>query len=179
MGTISSYKVVLLVCIVGLFLPGCSGIQVERMVPGIVADHSPRFKYSLKIVEPVGGQKSVFGVQDYVENPELHAALLDTLASTNFFRSVTDSGIADRELHSEIVAVTASGGLDTTFSFGVRYRVIDPETDEEIWRKEINARHQVKLSETLSGSARAVYALEGAVRKNLAKLVQELATTEF
>ena len=167
------------IAFLAIALAGCSGIDTRRMVPEQSAQPAPRFDYSLKVVQPVGGQKSVFGVQDYVENRELHDALLNTMTGSGLFASVTDEGKADRELHSEIIAVAPSGGYNMTFAFVTQYWIIDPTTGDEVWRKGINARHEVKVSETWSGSARAVQALEGAVRKNLQQLVEALSDAEL
>jgi len=167
------------IVLLAIALAGCSGIDTKRMVPEHSERSASRFDYSLKIVQPIGGQKSVFGVQDYVENGELHDALLNTMSGSGLFASVTDKGNADRELHSEIIAVAPSGGYNMTFAFVTQYWIIDPANGDEVWRKGINARHEVKVSETWSGSARAVQALEGAVRKNLQQLVEELSSAEF
>lgn len=160
-------------------LAGCSGIDTKRMVPEHSERLAPHFNYSLKVVKPVGGQKSEFGVQDYVENGELHEALMNTMTGSGLFAIVTDNGQADRELHSEIIAVAPSGGYNMTYAFVTQYWIIDPTTGNEVWRKGINARHEVKVTETWSGSARAVQALEGAVRKNLQRLVEALSEAEL
>jgi hypothetical protein len=169
----------LVIVMLAFFQAGCSGINSKRMVPEQGERSAPRFDYSLKIVQPVGGQKSVFGVQDYVENGEFHDALMNTMTGSGLFSSVTDKGGADRELHSEIIAVAPSGGYNMTFAFVTQYWIIDPATGDEVWRKGVNARHEVKVTETWSGSARAVQALEGAVRKNLQRLVEELSNAEL
>ena len=80
-----------------LAMSGCGGIEVNRMVPEATNVAGQRFEQSLKIVEPIGGQKSKFGVQDYVENPEMHGVLMGAFQNANMFSRVTDSGSADLE----------------------------------------------------------------------------------
>ena len=168
-----------LVGITVLALAGCGGIDTKRMVPETTNPTGQRFEQSLKIVEPIGGQKSKFGVQDYVENPEMHSALMGAFREAGLFSSVTDSGAADLELHTEIIEVAASGGFDMTFAFVTQYWLVDPKSGEEIWRKGINARNEEKLKDTWSGSGRAVKALEGAVRTNIQRLIEALAKADI
>lgn len=165
--------------IASLVLAGCGGIAVKDMVPESTDIGGKHFEQSLKIVEPIGGQKSVFAVQDYVENPEMHGALMGAFEKANLFASVTDSGTADLELHTEIIEVAASGGFNMTVAFVTQYWLVDPRSGDEIWRKGINARNEERLSETWSGSARAVKALEGAVRDNISQLIEALASEEL
>lgn len=169
----------ILLGIAALLLVGCGGIEVKDMVPESTDTGGKRFEQSLKIVEPIGGQKSVFGVQDYVENQEMHGALMGAFEKANLFASVTDSGTADLELHTEIIEVAPSGGFNFTFAFVTQYWLVDPKTGEEIWRKGINSRNEEKLSETWSGSSRAVKALEGAVRDNISRLIEALTNEEL
>ncbi len=168
-----------LLAVVALILAGCGGIEVKDMVPESTDTGGKRFEQSLKIVEPIGGRKSVFGVQDYVENGEMHGALMGAFEKANLFASVTDSGTADLELHTEIIEVAPSGGMNMTFAFVTQYWLVDPKTGDEIWRKGVNARNEEKLSETWSGAARAVKALEGAVRDNISRLIEALASAEL
>lgn len=79
-----------LFAVVTLALAGCGGIDIKRIVPENTNPAGHRFEQSLKIVEPIGGQKSKFGVQDYVENPEMHAALMGAFQHANLFSRVTD-----------------------------------------------------------------------------------------
>ena len=162
-----------------MLLAACSGIQVERMIPTTAAEASQRFDYTLKIAEPIGGRKSQFGVQDFVENHELHAALMGGLAGSGLFANVTDTGAAHRELHSEIITVAPSGGFNFTYAFVTQYWIVDSHNGEEVWRKGMNARHEVKVSESFSGSARMIKALEGAVRKNIEQLIAALSEAEL
>ncbi len=168
-----------LLSIAALLLAGCGGIEVKDMVPESTNTTGKRFEQSLKIVEPIGGRKSVFAVQDYVENQEMHETLMGAFEKANLFASVTDSGSADLELHTEIIEVAPSGGFNMTFAFVTQYWLVDPTSGEEIWRKGINARNEERLSETWSGSARAVKALEGAVRDNISRLIEALASAEL
>ena len=62
-----------------------------------------------------------------------------------------------------------------TFAFVTQYWLVDTRTSEEVCRKGINARNEERVSETWSGAARAVKALEGAVRDNISRLIEELA----
>ena len=165
--------------VAALLLAGCGGIEVKDMVPESTNTSGMRFEQSLKIVEPIGGRKSVFGVQDYVENQEMHGALMAAFQKSNLFSSVTDSVSADLELHTEIIEVAPSGGFNMTFAFVTQYWLVDPKTGEEIWRKGINARNEERLSDTWSGAARAVKALEGAVRDNISRLIDELAEADL
>ena len=164
-----------LTAVVSLVLSGCGGVKVERMVPDLSEVSVNPHAYTLTVVRPIGGQESVFMMQDYVENDQYHAVLIETLRNANLFSRVDSNPPADRELYSEIIDVFASGSIDYTFTFEVRYWMINPATGEEVWRKGIRTEHEVRMKEQLSGAKRAVEALEGAVQKNLTQLVTELS----
>lgn len=174
-----AYSSIVLCSLATLLLTGCGGIKVDRLVPEDIAVSKARFAQSLHIVEPVGGQKSVFGVQDYIENGEMHGALMGAFEEAQMFASVSSTGPADLELHCEIIEVAASGGFDMTFAFVTQYWIIDTRSGEEIWRKGINARNEERLRDTWSGSSRAVKALEGAVQNNIERLLEELSKSNL
>jgi len=56
----------------------------------------------------------------------------------------------------------------------VQHWLVDPDTDEEIWRKGINSRHQVQWNEAFAGGTRTIMAIEGAAQKNLAQFIRAL-----
>jgi hypothetical protein len=66
-------------------------------------------------------------------------------------------------------------GLKMTALLHTRYRLIEDWSDKKLWEGRILTIYDADLDQGLYGLARARAALEGAVRKNLEKLVQDLA----
>ena len=70
-------------------------------------------------------------------------------------------------------------GLDMTANLLVKYSLINQNSNEEIWTKDINSIYTAKFSDSLIGMERLNMANEGAIRKNIEILLQTLAVLEL
>ena len=70
-------------------------------------------------------------------------------------------------------------GLDMTANLLVKYCLINQNSNEEIWTKDINSIYTAKFSDSLIGMERLNMANEGAIRKNIEILLQTLAVLEL
>ena len=70
-------------------------------------------------------------------------------------------------------------GLDMTVKLLVKYSLINQNSNEEIWTKDINSIYTAKFSDSLIGMERLNMANEGAIRKNIEILLQTLAVLKL
>ncbi len=168
----------LLLLLVALVISGC-GIKTEGLVPDHPVAATRKIDRSVKVMATEGGHGSKFGREAYITNEQYHDALYRTLTDAQLFPRVVESGDADWELHSEIITITTEAGVSPTYAIVVQYWLVDPHTGKEIWRKGINSRHHVEWNEAFAGGTRIIMAVEGATKKNLTRLVQELSTADL
>ncbi|MCB1870125.1 MAG: hypothetical protein KDI43_16810 [Gammaproteobacteria bacterium] len=161
-----------------LVLFGCS-IKTEGLIPDQPIETARQFDKTVKVMEVEGGHASKFGREAYITNEQYRDALFQTLMDAKIFSGVAKSGNADWNLHSEIITITTEAGVSPTYAIVVQYWLVDPQTGEEIWRKGINTRHHVNWNEAFAGGTRIIMAVEGATKKNLTQLVQELSIADL
>ena len=157
---------------------GCS-IQSAGLVPPELPPFEQKIEKTLKVMPVLGGRGSTFGREAYITNEQYRTALFETLSKSELFRSTVESGDADLELHSEIITITTESGLSPMYAIVVQYWLVDPASNEEVWRKGINTRHQVMWNDHFAGATRIIKAVEGATQKNLTQLTQELAAANL
>ena len=160
--------------LLALILAGC-GIKTAGLIPD-QQTKAPRQISKIVSVMPVeGGRASSFGREAYITNEQFFEALSRTLVDSEVFAGIVASDEADLNLHSEIITVTTEGGISPTYAIVVQYWLVDPATGQEVWRKGINTRHHVEWNEAFAGATRIIRAVEGATKKNLLRLVEELS----
>lgn len=161
-----------------LLLTGCA-IKTDGLVPDPPVGVETRLDSSVRVMPVAGGRSSSFGREAYITNEQYREALYRTLADAGLFREVVLDGSADWQLHSEIITITTEGGVSPLYAIVVQYWLVDPRSGEEIWRKGINTRHQVKWNEAFAGATRIIRAVEGSTKKNLSQLVIALSRAEL
>jgi hypothetical protein len=157
---------------------GCA-ITSEGLAPQEPVKPARRIMRTVRIMPVQGGRASTFGREAYITNEQYHEALSRTLAEAHIFAGIKPDGGADLELHSEIITITTEGGLSPAYAIVVQYWLVDPSTGKEVWRKGINARHQVQWNEAFAGGTRIIMAVNGATQKNLTRLVEALAASDL
>lgn len=164
--------------IVVLALGACS-IKTAGLIPDAPVAVARQIDKTVKIMPVQGGRASSFGREAYITNEQYHEALRRTLADARLFAGVVTGGKSDLDLYSEIITVTTEGGISPTYAIVVQYWLVDPASGDEIWRKGINTRHHVEWNEAFAGGTRIIMAVEGATKKNLARLVEALQEAEL
>ena len=168
----------LVLLILAVLFTGCS-IKTEGLIPDRPIETTRTIDKSVKVMPVQGGRASTFGREAYITNEQYREALRRTLVDAQLFSRVTESGDADLDLHSEIITITTEAGTSPTYAIVVQYWLVNPRTREEIWRKGINTRHQVKWNEAFAGGTRIIMAVEGATQKNLTRLVRALSELDL
>ena len=161
-----------------LALTGC-GISASGLLPPEVPTAVSPIAKSVKIMPVEGGRASKFGREAYITNEQFLEALTYTVKESSVFSEVVESGDADLNLHSEVITITTEGGLSPTYAIVMQYWLVDPASGDEVWRRGINTRHQVKFSEHLAGATRIIKAVQGATHKNLLRLTESLEAAEL
>ncbi len=168
----------LAVALAVLTIAGCA-ISSEGLAPEVAVAATRRIDRTVKVMPVEGGRASTFGREAYITNEQYFSALRKTVADSGVFARVIESGRADLDLHSEIVAITTEAGVSPTYAIVVQYWLVDPASGQEVWRKGINTRHHVGWNEAFAGGTRIIMAVEGATQKNLTQLIKALATSDL
>lgn len=163
---------------VAIIATGCA-ITSEGLAPAEPVRPARQIARTVRIMPVEGGRASTFGREAYITNEQYHEALSRTLADAKVFAAIKKDGSADLELHSEIITITTEGGISPAYAIVVQYWLVDPATGQEVWRKGINARHQVQWNEAFAGGTRIIMAVNGATQKNLTRLIEALAALEL
>lgn len=169
----------LLVTLGALILSGCASLDVNRMVPEISSAPANRFDKTIAVRKVTGAQEETFGGPAMVSDEQFKQALVQALDQSGLFRGVITEGSADLEISAEFVAQGQGAGLNFMSALVVEYLIVDSASQDEVWSDAYNSRHEVKVSEALSGAKRTVWAAEGSVRKNIAQLLEGLTEADL
>lgn len=161
-----------------LLLSGCA-ISAKGLIPDPPVLPQRQIQKTVMVMPVEGGHASKFGREAYITNEQYHEALRQALIDSKVFTQVVASGPADLKLHSEIITITTEGGVSPFYAIVVQYWVTNSATSEEVWQTGINTRHQVKWNEAFAGGTRIIMAVEGATKKNLTQLIEELAASDL
>jgi hypothetical protein len=157
------------------FLVACGGLAVPNMVPETDGLSTISYDRTLRVMPVTGAREEVFGGPARVSNEEYGAALLAALKNSGLFAKVTTEPGTDLELHATILDHDQGDSLNYRSVMVIEYRLTDATSGKDVWDTMINTRHEVKVSEALSGAKRTTKAQEGSVKKNLKRLVEELS----
>jgi hypothetical protein len=138
-------------------------------------DHSNK---KLKIGNIMGGELTNEIQGSKIDAFTFEAVLIESIKKYKIFL-ITDTN-ADYILNATIMYQTQPlVGLDMTVNFMVKYSLINQNSNEEIWVKDINSIYTAKFSDSFIGSERLNMANEGAIRKNIEILLQTLTILEL
>ena len=123
-------------------------------------------------VEVVGGGEETNPLwASQVSNAELHDAIVASLKMAGLLAD----GPARYSLKAAIVKLDQPlFGLDMTVTATVQYALSDATTGKVVWSEAITTPHTATMGDAFAGVTRLKLANEGAVRKNIAQLVQKL-----
>lgn len=156
---------------------GCPGPSSKAMIPELAAIKGISTAKTLNISAVEGGRKPEFGGMETLTDETFQKAILSTFRASGIFKEIGAGIDADYHLFAEITSmdtVTDQAATYTTFLV-VNYRLFRSGHQRELWQKIIRSLHRVTVAQAVSGGARMTRALEGATRKNLARLVDEIA----
>jgi hypothetical protein len=155
-------------CASGATAAGMTVTQAELVAP---ANPTARGAFRLG---PVGGGEETNPLwTSQVSNEQFKEALVASLK----LAGLLGDGAARYELTGLLVELAQPFiGLDMTVTATVQYSVTDATTGAVIWSEKLVTPHTATMGDAFVGMTRLKLANEGAVRKNIAQLVQRLGS---
>ncbi len=160
-------RLMLLVCACSLV--ACASIDTSRMTPDTSLGPNRQIALSVRVAEVAGGKQGSFGSAQMVDNADILAAVVATLNKSRIFAGVSTSQ-GDIDL---FVSVLAQDQKDVsimhyTARMLVVYKFVAKD-GSTLWSETYDSSFS---STAFAGSTRTLQAREGAVRENLAALIQ-------
>jgi len=156
----------------------CAGPSSQKMIPLLEYDQVSTIDKKLKVVKIKGGQKSQIGGMVKLDNETFATAIVDCLKASKLYKDASNDGQEDYDLNATILfqeTIVGASILEFITILIVEYQLIDTKSKKQIWQKTIVSRSK----STAYGITRIMEkGVEGATRKNLAKLIIELAKFE-
>ncbi len=168
-----NYRPLLVVC---LALGGCAqDPDIAAMVPAHMRPSPTTSEKTVAVMLAQGGEDTNPFIAPSIGDAGFRKAVQLTLERSGLFRGAFLDQNADYLLYPEVLTQELIPGLKMTAVLHTHYRLIEDWSDKKLWEGRILTVYDADLGQGLYGLARARAALEGAVRKNLEKLVQDLA----
>jgi hypothetical protein len=149
--------------------------EVPAMVPEAPESSPTGSEKTVAIIRAQGGEDTNPFIAPSLGDAEFRKALHLALERAGLFKGAYLDQNADYLLYPEVITQELIPGLKMTAVLHARYRLIEAWSQKKLWEDRILTIYDADLGEGLYGLTRARAALEGAVRKNLKKLVQRLA----
>lgn len=105
------------------------------------------------------------------------AAIVKTIDHSGLFSTTDTKGPADYYLSANVTGQELFGGANSIFLLLVRYELKEATTENIVWIENIFSFHQLAATDVFYGADRVAQVLEGAVRKNLEQLIENLDAT--
>ncbi len=160
-----------------LVLAGCaSPARTENMAvhQSVSRTQNMELRGKVTVLEVTGGTDTNPMWMSKVSSSAFHQALEDSLRAAGLMDAVGARG--QYQLTADLLSLNQPtfGGFDMTVGSSVRYSLVERSTRKEIFSKVIQADYTAAFSESFLGSTRLQLANEGAIRKNITKLIDEL-----
>jgi hypothetical protein len=161
-------------------LSGCAtGATTAGMIirpEELVRPTSPAVQHAVAIEAVGGGSETNAMWASQVGNLEFKAALSESLKAAGI--------LADGPARYTLVAALISldqptFGFDMTVTAKVQYAVTDTTTNAVVWHEVVTTPHTATTSDSLAGVTRLRLANEGAMRKNIARLIERLGAASL
>jgi hypothetical protein len=149
--------------------------EVTAMVPEPPESLPTGSDKTVAIIRAQGGEDTNLFIAPSLGDAGFRKALHLALERAGLFKGAYLDQNADYLLYPEVITQELIPGLKMTAVLHARYRLIEAWSQKKLWEDRILTVYDADLGEGLYGLTRARAALEGAVRKNLKKLVQRLA----
>jgi hypothetical protein len=127
--------------------------------------------HAVGVAGVAGGTETNPAWTSQVSDAEFKAALIESLRLAGLLAD----GPARYTLKASLVSLQQPMfGLDMTVTASVHYEVTDARTGAVVWQEGVLTPHTATVGDAFVGVTRLKLANEGAVRKNIAKLVEQL-----
>lgn len=160
-------RLMLFVCACALV--ACASIDTSRMIPDIGLGPNRQIPLSVRVADITGGKQGSFGSAQLIDNADIQAAVVATLHKSGIFAAVSTSQ-GDIDLFVSVLSQDQKSLsiMNYTARMLVVYKFVTKD-GSTIWSE----THDSSFSSTaFAGATRTLQAREGAVRENLAALIQ-------
>lgn len=160
-----------------VLLSGCAApARVDQMI--VSGTPSQRIaatplRNNVAIHDVTGGQDTNPMWKSNVGSSEFSQALEESLRTVGLLSTNRQAGSHTLTVHLQNVEQPFVG-FDMTVTASVNYSVAERKTGKEILNKTIAAPYTAKFSDSLLGAERLKLANEGAIRVNIAQLIEEM-----
>lgn len=150
-------------------LMACASIDTSRMTPDTSLGPNRQIPLSVRVAEVAGGKQGSFGAAQLIDNAEILAAVVATLNKARIFAGVS-TGQGDIDLFVSVLSQDQKNLsiMHYTARMLVVYKFVAKD-GSTLWSETYDTSFS---STAFAGATRTVQAREGAVRENLAALVQ-------
>jgi len=150
--------------------------QVVNMVPHVDGRVSAKTTQPIEVLDVYGGEESdPMWKGSRVDRTSFRQALTKALFDAGYRIFESREGQPVYQLSARIIdQVQPTVGLNMTAALRVRYTLTSRVDAGFHWEKDVSSAHTATLGEALVGAERLNKANEGAVRKNLERLLEEL-----
>jgi hypothetical protein len=132
------------------------------------------------VVTAIGGKETSAMLVSQISNADFALALRDSFDKAGLFKKALASGFAHYALDAFIVQVNQPMfGASMTVSMEVSYTLSRTEPKEVLWKKGISSTYTASFGEALVGATRLRMANEGAARKNIEQIIQEISSLKL
>jgi hypothetical protein len=132
------------------------------------------------VVTAIGGKETSAMLVSQISNADFALALRDSFDKAGLFKKALASGSAHYALDAFIVQVNQPMfGASMTVSMEVSYTLSRTEPKEVLWKKGISSTYTASFGEALVGATRLRMANEGAARKNIEQVIQEISSLKL
>lgn len=137
----------------------------------IVAPKNPAVERAVTVGEMGGGSSTNPLWTSKVGNEDFKTALTESLRLAGMLAD----GAGRYTLKASLVSLDQPlVGFDMTVTATVQYSVTDMRTGAVVWQETVATPHTARVAESFLGTTRLRLANEGAVRKNIAQLIERL-----
>jgi hypothetical protein len=151
------------------------------MTPRADARVAARTAQPIEVLGAYGGEESdPMWKGSRIDRASFRKALVKALFEAGYNVFESRAGQPTYQLSARIVdQVQPVAGFDMTVALRVRYTLSSLVSAEFRWEKEVSSAYTATMGEAFVGAERLNKANEGAVRKNLERLLEELALLEL
>jgi hypothetical protein len=127
------------------------------------------------LVLVTGGVAAGEAVGGTISDADFKAATENSLARAGLFRGIGKDASARYSLKAFMTRQSPTYGMSFTVDLEVGWTLVENASQKVLWRKVIASRHTATVSDAFAGVNRARMGFEGAARKNIEAVLQELA----
>lgn len=163
-----------------LSLAGCVAQKASyiNMTPSTTSDDNVSTDKVLIVANVKGGKETNPLMLSQIGDEDYHKAIVETLRKSKIFKEIKQEGNGDYKLITQIISHEIKRGeevMETLSVLFVNYKLVDLDSNKEIWKESVFSQYGAKISEEFVGYKRVKLAHEGSARENLKQLSYKLS----